>query len=756
MFRFGIVALLVFITFSLSARKDIGNLKKRLLTEPNDTARLNLTISIADQFQKIDSDSAFFYLKNALDLANSIKENGWVSERKLRFIKFKKAQALQKTGDYYNEKYETDSALVYYSKSAGLIQNLADIEKDEKHKKIYLDMLARTTLTLGTIFFEKDNPVQSAEYYNKSIETSKELNDSSLISKGILNLGMILNNQGKYDEAINNYITAIKIFEQSRDDKGVAICHLSIGNILRKQNTTEKAITSYNNALELFKKIEDERGECACYNNLGISYSDLGDYNKALKFYNLALEIHKKNGNKSGEAMMYSNISTLYQYRKDYDKATGYALESLKINADKKRMRNLAGSYINLASIYIGRATEDSTITDLQQKEYINHTIQYATKGFKLADSLKLIMEKVAAAEILKDIYPLNGNYKEAYQMANIVIELNDSIYNKEKTEIIADIETKYDTEKKEGQIYNQKLELEEQQLKLSHARLLRNSLTIVIILMLVVILLFYRNYRQKYKANKDLDEKNKLIGQQNREILFKSNELQAANNQLTELIHFKERMTGMIVHDLKNPLNNILNSNAIPDNNFREQLVMQSGFDMLNLVENILDVYKLKETGLKIYKEQVNLNKILESNAIEIALYLNEKELRLDIPPQHLPAIFADKKLIKRIFSNLLSNAVKFSPVRNIITVSFKMKNEKDVWISVHNNGPAIPKEKQAHIFENFGQYELRNMGIAASTGLGLSFCKMAVEAHGGEIGVISEKEGAEFWFTLPNALKG
>ena len=751
--KIGIAFLLILITIKLLAQ-NIDALKNNLNNATNDTSRLNLTISIADQFQKIGSDSALFYLKYALTLAKKSEENKKLSETELKRVIFKKARVLEKTGAYYDEEFENDSSIVYYSQSIDLIQNLANDEKNQKLKENYLNKLANTTLTLGTIYFQQGNPVRSTELYNRSVDISKELNDSLLISKGILNLGMIYNNQGKYEEAINNYITAIKIFEHLHDNKGIAICHLSIGNILRKQNTLEKAIVNYNKALEIFKKMKDERGECACYNNLGISYSELNDYNKALSFYNLALGIYQKNKDQSSTAMLYSNISTLYQYQKNYDKATDYILKSLEINKKKKNKRNLIGSYLNLASVYITRINEDSTITNTQRKKYISNTIQYAEKGFELADSMQLIMEKVAASKILKDIYPVSGNYKKAYEMADIVIQLNDSLYNKEKTKIIADVETKYETGKKEDQIYHQKLELQEQQLELRNARLLRNSLTVVIILLMIVTLLVYRNYRQKQRANRELDEKNKLIGKQNKEIILKSDELETANKKLTELIQFKERMTGMIVHDLKNPLNNILNSSAIPDDGFREQLIMQSGYDMLNLVENILDVYKLKETGLKIRKEQININKMLESNVLELALYLNEKELKIDFPPENFPSVIADKKIIKRVFSNLLSNAVKFSPVRNTINISFKISNKNDIWISMHNYGPAIPEDKQTHIFENFGQHELRNIGIAASTGLGLSFCKMAVEAHGGKIGVISENEGAEFWFTLPDAV--
>ncbi len=754
MFKFAAGLILTITSISLSAQ-NVDELTKELAATKNDTTRIRISIAIANQLFNKNSDSTLFYSNNALSLTNKLLKKTKLSEKEQRDITFKKTLALSSIGAYYNKKYENDSSLFYYSNAVHFLEDLINTENDSTLKKRYQNKLAQDMITLGTVHFSANNSSMAAKLYRQAINLSTSIKDSFLVSKGLLNLGMILNNQGKFDEAIHNYFTAERIFERFKDKKGIAICRLSIGNIYRRQNSYEKAIENYNNALNLFKEINDKRGECACYNNLGISYAYIDDYNKSLKFYNKALEIYQEQGNERDVAMVYTNISTLFQYQGEYGKAIEYISKSLEINKKRRDANNIMGAYLNMASTNFARAENDTTINDFQRRTFIRDAIENAHNGLKLADSLQLIMGQISAVKMLKDIYSFNGNYKQAYEMANNVIVLNDSLFNKEKAEAITDVETKYDTEKKENRIHQQEMKLQRQKLELDNARLLRNSLTIVIILMLLLIILISRNYRQKYKAHQKLDEKNKLINIKNKEILHKSNELQSANKKLTELLHFKERMTGMIVHDLKNPLNNILNSNTIPDEDFREQLIIQSGYDMLNLVENILDVYKLQETGLKIHKEEVNINTILDTNILEVALYLNEKGIKISYPPKKFPVIFADKKIIKRIFSNLLSNAVKFSPLNSVIKIHFEISGINDIQISVHNHGPVIPKEKQSYIFENFGQAELRNIGITASTGLGLSFCKIAVETHGGEIGVISEKEETEFWFTLPGALK-
>lgn len=107
------------------------------------------------------------------------------------------------------------------------------------------------------------------------------------------------------------------------------------------------------------------------------------------------------------------------------------------------------------------------------------------------------------------------------------------------------------------------------------------------------------------------------------------------------------------------------------------------------------------------------------------------------------------DAYLVERILTNLVLNAIKFTPKNGRILI--EQKNEvAAIKICVIDNGTGIPGEFHKRIFEKYGQVE--NGKSSKSTGLGLTFCKMAVEAHGGEIGVISEiNKGSTFWFTIP-----
>ena len=125
-------------------------------------------------------------------------------------------------------------------------------------------------------------------------------------------------------------------------------------------------------------------------------------------------------------------------------------------------------------------------------------------------------------------------------------------------------------------------------------------------------------------------------------------------------------------------------------------------------------------------------------------------RQLRFD-PPQDDISMFCDIEVARRIVGNLVANALKFTPASGEVRVGATRMGEQ-VRIAVTDTGPGIPPDYRERIFEKFGQVDAREEGRKYSTGLGLTFCKLATEAHGGTIGVDSvEGKGSTFWFTLP-----
>ncbi|OJJ16379.1 hypothetical protein BKI52_34385 [marine bacterium AO1-C] len=230
--------------------------------------------------------------------------------------------------------------------------------------------------------------------------------------------------------------------------------------------------------------------------------------------------------------------------------------------------------------------------------------------------------------------------------------------------------------------------------------------------------------------------------------------ELDASNEKLLKLDKFKQQMMGMIVHDLKNPLNSIIGlSNHQQDPRFFEN-IHQSGQRMYHLVMNILDVQKFEESKMQLQVTDMRVEEVIREAVEQTNYFIQGKqhEVILHLLPD--AAIKADREITVRILINLLTNAAKYTPQAGQIDIFVKDEDDLEGFykILVKDSGVGIPADQVTNIFNKFHQVDQKKLGRVRSTGLGLTFCKLAVEAQKGKIGVESEKgKGATFWFTIP-----
>src|SRR5262249_55828116 len=176
-------------------------------------------------------------------------------------------------------------------------------------------------------------------------------------------------------------------------------------------------------------------------------------------------------------------------------------------------------------------------------------------------------------------------------------------------------------------------------------------------------------------------------------------------------------------------------------------------------MINDLLDISKLEDGSLKLEYGDVPVAEVVDVALQSVTQLAGEKRITLeaDVAPA-VPSVAADSEKLRRILVNLLGNAVKFTPEQGTITIRTRPDAEKAaLTFSVVDSGEGIPKEAFSRIFEKFGQVESRKAGRKMSTGLGLTFCKMAAEAHGGRIWVESELgKGSTFSFTIPLAPAG
>jgi len=235
--------------------------------------------------------------------------------------------------------------------------------------------------------------------------------------------------------------------------------------------------------------------------------------------------------------------------------------------------------------------------------------------------------------------------------------------------------------------------------------------------------------------------------------------ELEAINRRLKELENLRDNLTHMIVHDMKGPLMvvnghldmiRMFDAAALSKDGNHSLTEAQSGIKRLaRMVSEMLMVSKLEAGKLVSDFKPCNLSALARKAAADICPAKSPKQIQINLVshPENV-IVSLDEELIERVLQNLLGNAWKFSPERGTVTLTIAAADGR-VRVEVNDAGPGIAPEFHQQIFEKFGQVA---SGMSRQgTCLGLTFCKLAVEAHGGSIGVNSQAgQGSTFWFTL------
>ena len=230
--------------------------------------------------------------------------------------------------------------------------------------------------------------------------------------------------------------------------------------------------------------------------------------------------------------------------------------------------------------------------------------------------------------------------------------------------------------------------------------------------------------------------------------------------SERVELDQLRSDLTSMIFHDLRAPIGNIISSLEVletssimnEDEAFQSVLsiAQRSSRRASRLIESLLDLDRLEAGDAVIDKQKISISDLIEEAVKEVRPIAEAKEhtLEVKINPK-LPEADIDFDLILRVLTNLLENAIKYTRTAGNIRISAK-KEKKQIVISVRDSGSGIPPADQKRIFEKYAR--IHREGRPKGRGLGLAFCRLAVESHAGKIWVeSSEGEGSTFHFTLP-----
>ena len=233
----------------------------------------------------------------------------------------------------------------------------------------------------------------------------------------------------------------------------------------------------------------------------------------------------------------------------------------------------------------------------------------------------------------------------------------------------------------------------------------------------------------------------------------------------LEATLRLREDLSNMIVHDLRNPLTNILlcsdlllQSAANGRDLQRLQIISDSSRELNSMIDNLLMLAKMESGKMVLNQNFVDLNQLVSTVILQFQPIAEHKNVRLisKLAETH-DSLFIDMNLFHRVLENLISNAIKFSPPESLVIVAVNYHTESGfsnfpqskAKLQIIDSGPGISEERKHHIFDKYEVGDL--MSGVSQIGLGLTFCKMVIEAHNGRIFVTNNQpQGSIFTVVL------
>jgi signal transduction histidine kinase len=518
------------------------------------------------------------------------------------------------------------------------------------------------------------------------------------------------------------------------DPRTKAQVYSNLGELLGAGGQWRRALRSYEQAHTEWQQAGDLPGQAQALNAIGLAHHQLRQYSRSLYYLRLSLQQAQQLGDSTSTGEALASTGRVYQDVGNYEVAMGFYSQAISQLPQRTPPARRAAALQALALVQDSMANRAAAIRALQQAlplaRRAGSQIQVSTLYQKLAD-----------------LYEREGNYAQALAAQRRYSTLQDSVFAERRSAQIAELQTRYETEKKGREIQLLLKNRQIQDANLHRQKLLRNTMAVGALLLLLTVAALYRGRREQARINRLLQRKNRAINRQKQE--------------LSHLNRTKDTLFSIISHDLRSPLSSLYSmltlqtiGNLPPERMAAHTQRLSRTLDVtLRLLDNLLNWSAAQMQGDKVRPEKIALQTVAEE---ALALLIGDAErkniqLRTQLPEQCL--VSADLNMLRLVLRNLLGNAIKFTPAEGTVTLAARLLPETSMWeITVTDTGVGISVSDQARIFGEMGLHSTLGTAREKGTGLGLRLCKEFVERNGGRISFESVPgQGSTFRFTLP-----
>ena len=707
-------------------------------------------------------------------------EHGNLAAKLSRKLKYKKgeADAINNIGGAYYFLNDFDTAVEYMEKSLELrakignkedliiaYNNMAIIHESlnryDKTLNYYQQALklqrqindktgiAHTLNNIGSLYEKLNDYNKALENFLLSLQMNEEIDNLMGQAINLGNIGLTYGYLSNYDKALEYHFRALSLHEELGDTLGISTILGNIGMIYDDLGNNDMALEYYLKSLEMEEKNGDEVRIANSLNNIGIVYDNLQNFNQAIEYYQRALESYEKLSDMNGIANASNNIGVAYQNMNNNKNALEYLLKALKYYRELDRKKGIAATLNNVGTVYYNLKNYSKA------EEFLNDALDLAIQ----IETRDLIIE---IYQHLSNVKAAQKKYESALNYYKMYSSVKDSIFSKERLEIIAGMEATYEVQlllearekeiellQKDNEIY--KLESDKQRLAMW---LLYFGSAIIIVLAFVIYYRYRLNKKVTLELERQVEKRTKDLREINEWLKKEIKERKALESQLIR----SERLAGVgelaagVAHEIRNPLGNISSSAQICLSKYDLQKsvkdfieIIQEESDKANaIIKGLLDFANPREVKLKKSDVCKILNNVLNSVNAHVINCKIKAQINCD---KNIPRIMLDEKWFEQAIQNLVLNSIQAMPEGGKLNISAKADfNRKELSILIEDNGEGIPEEQISKIFDPF--FTTKEDGV----GLGLSLCHQIISDHNGKMNVESQiQKGTKIILTFP-----
>lgn len=448
-------------------------------------------------------DTAFTIFSKAIELSNQFRDP------KLE------AHLLNNLGLALAEKGQRDKALEFYERSLKLRESIGDKEG-----------IGSTYNNIGNVYVGLGQYDKALIFLKKSLLIREALGDKKLIAAAYHNIANTYYGIADYPKAMENYLRSLKIRREVNDKAGIGSTLNNIAGISRLEKDYKNALAYYTESMKIREETGNKQGVAIALNNIGNIYFDLNEMDKALEFFSRSLEIRKELNDKKGQAIVLSNIGASYKNMSDFPKALKHHLEALKLQEQMEDDINIAITYNNIGEAYLGMNN-------------FSKAIEYGLKSFEITSGKKAILEQRLSVNLLYEAYKNSGDITKALSYHEKLLQLNDSLYNTEKTTKVNMLKTQFALDQQETELKAQAKSEKEKIQAVALAEKKKQRIVIYAVGSGLVMLLFFSaflfNRFQVIRKQNGIIESQKLI-------------VEEKNRDITDSINYAKRIQTAIL----------------------------------------------------------------------------------------------------------------------------------------------------------------------------------------------------------------